>query len=103
MPFKLNIFKKKDKAVLFFEPGGIGDYMFCRPFFKFIKQSEKFKNLKIIYVVKDYFHEFMNAYDFDYFDEIISYNIFDFETDRHYRKYLFNKLNKYKFIQIVNN
>ena len=96
------IFHKKEKAVLFFEPGGIGDYMFCRPFFKFIHQSERFKNLKKVYIVKDYFAEFMNAYDSQYFDEIISYSTSDFENDRYYRKYLFNKLNRYKYEQIVN-
>ena len=50
--------KEKDKYIVLIEPGGIGDYVFCRPFFKYFNESPKYKNFKLIYIVKEGFLDF---------------------------------------------
>ena len=66
--------KEKDKYLLLIEPGGIGDYIFCRPFFKYFKESLKYKDYKIIYLAKDIYADFVSTFDGEYFDKIIAYN-----------------------------
>ena len=41
---KFKMAARPKPCVVVVDPGGIGDYMFCRPYFKYIKQSPKYKN-----------------------------------------------------------
>lgn len=103
MGFSLkHIFHKKENAAVFIEPGGIGDYYFNIPFFKYIRQSEKFKNLKLILIAKDNQIDFVKSNCGEYFDEIISCNYTDYLESKDYKKYLLKKIHKYNVQILVN-
>ena len=93
---------EEEKVLLLIEPGGIGDYVLIRPYLKFIKQSPKYKDYKVIYLAKDSYIDFVRAYDSDCFDSIISYDPLEFDEDRDYRKYLLKKLNSLNVDTIIN-
>ena len=97
-------FNKSDnnKVLLLIEPGGIGDYILIRPYFKFIKQSPKYKDFKVIYLSKDSYIDFVRAYDSEHFDLVIPYNNKELDKNKDYRKYLVKKLNKLNVDTIVN-
>lgn len=98
-----NLFEKKeDKYVVIIEPGGIGDYVFCRPFFKYFKESPIYKKYKFIYIVKEGFLDFVNSWDKQYFDIILPYNEKALENNRHYRKYFYSEINKYNIDSVIN-
>ena len=99
---KNKFFRKKEKAILIIEPGGIGDYLFCRPYFKYLKECEKYKNMKFIYLAKDVYKDFTETFDRQYFDEIISYNGNKFLNNKHYKKYILSEINKYKIATLIN-
>lgn len=97
--------KNKDNKVKFLllvEPGGIGDYILIRPYLKFIKQSPKYKNYKIIYLAKDSYIDFVRAYDYEQFDYMIPYNVQALDDSRDYRRYLIKKLNEFNIDTILN-
>ncbi len=94
--------EKKQHAVVFIDPGGIGDYMFCRPFFKYIKQSSQFSKLKIIYVTKSIYKDMTCCYDKMYFDKIIEYNAHQFIHNKKYRKKFFRQFKNYKIHSLIN-
>jgi ADP-heptose:LPS heptosyltransferase len=92
--FKFRNFSKTKNCVAIIGAGGIGDYMFVRPYFKFFKLSPKFKNCKLIYFAKDVYADFVRAYDSEYFEEIIPYeedlrNSLDL-AEKYQFKYLIN-------------
>ncbi len=67
--------KKQNRPVLLIiGPVGIGDYMFFRPFFKYIKQSLKFKDYYTVYLGRETYIDFIQNFDGQYFDEIITFN-----------------------------
>lgn len=55
-------------------PGGIGDYMFCRPYFKYFKESPKYRNCKFVFFAKSVYFDFVKEHDKKYFDYIVSYD-----------------------------
>lgn len=96
-------FKNSKYPVLgLLDPGGIGDYIFCRPYFKYIKQSTKFKNYKIIFITKDKYEDFVKVYDSEYFDEIISYDAIKFENNKKYKKRLIKNINNHCIETLAN-
>lgn len=97
-------FNKSDnnKVLLLIEPGGIGDYILIRPYFKFIKQSPKYKDFKVIYLSKDSYIDFVRAYDSEHFDLVIPYNDKELDKNKDYRKYLVKKLNRLNIDTVVN-
>lgn len=98
-----NKFKhNKDKYLVLIEPGGLGDYIFCRPFFKYIKKSEKYKNHKLIYVASEQYVDFVKEFDKEYFDKIITYNADYLKNNKYYQKFLYSEINKYNVDTLVN-
>ncbi len=70
--FKINLKKYiSHPVVVILGTFGIGDYIFYRPFFKYFKKSEKYKNATLIYLCRDIYMDFSEAFDSDIFDEII--------------------------------
>lgn len=63
------------KTLLICRFNGIGDYLLTRPFFKSLRNSEKFKNYKIIFAGKPEFIELAKKYDNEYFDDYLCLNI----------------------------
>ena len=98
----LNFRSDKQKVLLLIEPGGIGDYVLIRPYLKFIKQSPKYKDYKVIYLSKDSYVDFVRAYNSEHFDLIIPYSPKDLDYNRDYRRYLVNKLNSLNIDTILN-
>ena len=72
----------------------IGDYMFCRPYFRFLKESPKFKNSYFIYLCKETYQDMIKNYDSNIFDEVITYNK-DYKT-------LIKYLKKYEIEILIN-
>lgn len=93
---------EKEKVLLLIEPGGIGDYILIRPYLKFIKQSPKYKDFKVVYLSKDSYIDFVRAYDSEHLDLIIPYSTKDLDENRDYRKYLVNKINSLNVDTILN-
>lgn len=90
--------KRKDKTpyLVVIDPGGIGDYMFCRPYFKYLKKAPKYKNYKIIYITKDIYVDMTKCYDIDSFDKVVGYN------SKNYKNVL-NVINKtYNVTTLIN-
>lgn len=91
----------KYKSICFLEPGGIGDYLFCRPYFKYIKQSPLFKNLNVILLTKKYYTDMTTAFDYEYFDEIIEYDTTKL-INKKYRKEFVKNINLRKIKYLIN-
>lgn len=90
--------KKKNKiksCVAVIDCGGIGDYMMCRPYFKYLKQSPKFKGAYFIYLCKDAYKEMTKIYDKDIFNEVIPY-------DKNYKKIKKELNKKYEIDTLIN-
>ena len=66
--------QKIKNCVAIIAPNGIGDYMFVRQFFKYIKMSEKYKNSNLILFQQAHYINFAKQYDKDFFFKIISFN-----------------------------
>lgn len=58
-------------CIAIIEPGGIGDYMFCRPY---LKQLKLYTKQKIVFFASKKFVDFVKAYDYSFFDYIIPYD-----------------------------
>lgn len=99
---KINKKVKTAPVLCLVDAGGIGDYVFCRPYFKYIKQSPKYKNYNIIYVGKIFYDDFVRAYDDEVFDAIIEYNEEYYYRNKKYLKQLLKKINKYKIDDLIN-
>lgn len=63
------------KTLLICRFNGIGDYLLTRPFFKSLRNSEKFKDYKIIFAGKPEFVELSKKYDNEYIDDYLCLNI----------------------------
>jgi len=87
--------KSKIPYLVLLDPGGIGDYTFCRPYFKYIKKSPKYKSYKIIYITKDIYADMTKCYNSSSFDEILGYNTKNY-------KYLFKHLKGYNIKTLIN-
>ena len=98
--FKTN--KNRQKVLLLIEPGGIGDYILIRPYLRFIKNSPKYKDYKIVFLSKDSYIDFIRGYDSEFFDQFISYNVCDLDHNKDYMKYLVNKINCLNVDTVIN-
>ena len=88
-------FRKKIKAVVFIDCGGIGDYIIQRKYLRYLRQSPKFSGYKLVYLSKFPYRNIFNNYDKDIFDEIVFYSGIPF-------KELKKKLKKYSFDYLIN-
>ena len=52
LKIKFKTLNKIENCVAIVDCGGIGDYMICRPYFKYLKESPKFKDCNFIYLCK---------------------------------------------------
>lgn len=64
-------FPRKNKTIAFLETRGLGDYILMHNFFKFLKESRKYKDYNIILVTRKNFLSLAEAYDSLYVDEIL--------------------------------
>lgn len=94
--------KNNQKVLLLVEPGGIGDYVLLRPYLKFIRISEKYKDYKILFLARNSFYDFVMANDSEIFDGIFPYNPEEFDKNKDYKKYLINRLNTMNIDTIIN-
>ncbi len=92
--------RKKIPAVVIYDPGGFGDYIVARPFFKYLK--EYYKNYKIIFLCKDWFSDFSKIYDQNVIDIVIPLNVVEFKSNKAYRKNLIKYINAtYKIKNVI--
>lgn len=63
------------KTLLIIRFDGVGDYILTRPFFKYLRNSKRFKDYKIIFIGSPDFVELSKKYDSDYIDCFVSVNI----------------------------
>lgn len=92
--FKISIIKKFDNCIAIIDPGGIGDYILHRPYFKYFKQSPVFKNNKLIFIGREVYNNFVKVYDPEIFFDILEYDCRD-------KKKLKKELSKYKFKSLI--
>lgn len=72
--FNKKICKKMGiKTLLYIRTDGLGDYIFDRPYLKYIKQSEKYKNYKLILIGTPQIVELGKLYDSQYIDKFITF------------------------------
>lgn len=64
-------FPRVKKTLAFVETQGIGDYILIHNFFKYVKQSKKYKDYNIILIAKNNISSLVEAYDSMYIDEIL--------------------------------
>ena len=86
------------KTMLISRFDGIGDFLLTRPFIKYIKESQKFKDYKIILAGKPEFVEIAKRYDDKYIDDYITCN---FRNTKAYKN-LINSASKMYFSIVVN-
>ena len=92
----------KGKSLLIIHDNGLGDYFLVRNYFKYIKQSEKYKNYKIVYLAKKDRIDCVKKYDKKYIDKIIKFSPERFENKEKYRTKILKKLNRENITDIVN-
>ncbi len=63
------------KTLLICRFGGIGDYLLIRPFFKYLRNCEKFKDYKIIFAGRSEFIDLAKKYDDEYIDDYLCVNL----------------------------
>lgn len=86
--------EKIKNCVAIIDCGGIGDYTFCRPYFKYFKQSEKFKDCKLLYFCKKAYESMPKTFDKDVFYKVLTY-----DEDL---KSFFKKIKKYEINTVIN-
>lgn len=91
------LLKRRQKAIVILEQGGFGDYICCRPFFKYLK--EKFSEYSIIYVCQDWTAKFSEIYDKGVIDKVLGFNRSEFKSDNLYRKNLLKYINSNYSVQ----
>ena len=74
LKIKFKALNKIENCVAIVDCGGIGDYMICRPYFKYLKESPKFKDCNFIYLCKDAYQDMVKTYDNDVFKDVITYD-----------------------------
>lgn len=90
--------KKINNCVAIISADGIGDYMYMRQFFKYIRQSAKYKNSKLILFEQPNHYNYARVYDSEYFDDIILYT----KDLIHLEKGIKGILKRYDFISCIN-
>ena len=65
---------KKKKLILINEAGGLGDYLWVRSYFEVIKQSEKYKDYKLVFCGTKRWRDFALKYDSKNVDAWLFFN-----------------------------
>ena len=92
--FKITFKEKYKNCVAIVDPGGIGDYILHRKYFKFFKESPEYKNKKLIFFGRKMYLNMFKNYDSDVFFDVIAYD----STDK---KELKKEISKYKFDTLI--
>ncbi len=96
-----NRIKKDDKILFVTRVDLIGDYVASKDFLRILRNSNRFKNYKIILCANKSVKDFILDFDKKYIDMYI-----EFDTCRYiqhvYRKYLYKAINKYKYEYVLN-
>lgn len=93
--FKIkNRIKTIENCIAIIDCGGIGDYMLCRPYFRYLKECPKFKNSNFIYLCKNAYQDMVKTYDKNIFYDVIVYD--------ENLKTVKNNLKKYKIHTLIN-
>ena len=92
--FKTTLKNKLQNCVAIVDPGGIGDYILHRQYFKYFKQSPEYKNKNLIYFGREQYNNMVKHYDSDVFSEIFAYDCID-------KKELRKQLSYYKFDSLI--
>lgn len=90
--------QKIKNCVAIIAPNGIGDYMFVRQFFKYIKMSEKYKNSNLILFQQSHYINFAKQYDKDSFIDIIPFDKNLLKSFNGIR----DKIKNYEFDSVIN-
>lgn len=99
--FKINKITKKDKVLFVWRNDLIGDYIVSRSFLQLIKNTEKFKNYKVVLLVNIALKDLVLEFDSKYVDEIIFCKNNKISKPL-YRLFLWRAINKYKYEYALN-
>ena len=89
------------KKMLICRFDGIGDYVIMSKFLKYVKNSEKYKDYKIIFAGINEFTEFAEKYSKKYIDEFIWINYPNFMSNENYRKQCLKMFSKLHVDEVV--
>ena len=92
----------KPKSVVIVGPGGIGDYIHSRPYYKYFKTLPKYKDYKIVYVERTGIYSLADSIDKKYFDEVIEFTYGRFVKERKYRNAVLKKINSNRIKTFIN-
>lgn len=90
-------------VVVVLDPGGIGDYMLTRPYFKYFKQSPKYKGCKFVFVARKMYRDMLDCYDWKCFNKVVDYQGRKFLYDKVYQKEILDKIQANPRIKAVIN
>ncbi len=102
LKFSLKTISDNRPCVVVVDAGGIGDYMFNRPYFKYLTQCEKFKGCKFIYVGMAHYADMTTSYDNEYFSEVIPYDTKLYHKSYFYRQNILKNINRNNVIAVIN-
>ena len=68
---KIKNFFKKIPAVVVVRLDGIGDYVLMHDFLYYVKNDEKYKNKKLVFIGRQDFRQLAEQYDYDIVDEFV--------------------------------
>lgn len=97
----LNSYFNKPKQLLICRFDGIGDYVIMHKFLKFVRNSNKYKNYKIIFAGRNEFSEYAQKFDNEYIDEFIWINYQQFMANKEYRKQCLKNFSKLRVDEVV--
>jgi ADP-heptose:LPS heptosyltransferase len=99
---KMPFFSPYTEGSAFLRTDNIGDYLLFRNLLPFIKQSEKYKNKKIILIGNSIWKELAEHFDSDFVDVFFWINMSKFKSNKIYRFKILWQLNQLKISELIN-
>ncbi|MDZ7876473.1 MAG: glycosyltransferase family 9 protein [Saprospiraceae bacterium] len=99
---KITNFKSKSKTIALIRTDNIGDYILFRNLLPCIKESQKYKNAKIILIGNSIWKELAEHFDKDFIDHFFWINIARYKQNKIYRLKILWQLNQLSITELIN-
>jgi ADP-heptose:LPS heptosyltransferase len=98
----LSKLRSNTEGVAFLRTDNIGDYVLFRNFLPFIRQSEKYKNKKIILIGNNVWKELVTHFDKEFVDVFFGIDIERFKKNKWYKLKILFQLNQLSIHTLIN-
>ncbi len=100
--YKIPVLKCDKRTVLFIRFDGIGDYLLLRNFLPYLRNSNRFKDKRLIFIGEKSLKDIVLAFDVAYFDDFLWFSSTKFAYSNDcYKMKIINQIRKFRAAQII--